>query len=101
MFGIVEVRAFVDDLRVVLQAEEAMRESGRNPEHAHLLVRELDTGPFPLARRLATQIHGHVECRSGNNADELPLSLPRPKLEPAQYALAGPAVIVLYEGHIQ
>ena len=94
---IVERRAFVDDIAVVGERAEPVRESHRHPQHLLVLVVQLHSEPLTELRRAGADVDGDVEHRSATAADQLSLRVRLLIVKPAQHAALRPGVVILHE----
>src|SRR5690606_19597455 len=79
----------------------AVREAGRNPQLAMIVLAQLDTGPAPETRRAAAQVNRHVEHPPAYDAHQLALGLLQLVVQPAQHTARRARVVVLHEIDIE
>ena len=70
-----DLGAFVVDERIVLEGDEAMSESDRNPEREVVPRTQFATDPFGIGRRTFSEIDRDIEDGTLNAPDQLAHSM--------------------------
>src|SRR6185437_16407836 len=96
-----EIRAAVQEIRRIAECQEALRDAGRNPQHAPVLLGESHSDPAAVGWRAATHVDGHIEDFAPDDADQLSLGLLYLIVQAPQGMSHRTAVIVLHEPHAE
>lgn len=97
----VVVGRLVQEVGRLAEHHEAVREAGRHPQLAVVVLAEFDPVPLPEGRRALAQVHRHVEDAALDDPYELALRVLDLVVQAAQHALGGAGVVVLHEVHLE
>ena len=100
VFRVVEIRAFVVEMRGLAQYEEAVGHARRHPELMLIVRREDGPEPLPERRGIGADVHGHVKNAAQRDGDQLALRMAALEMQATQGAPAGTRMIVLHEGEV-
>ena len=100
VIGVVEVVAFVAELRHVGKHQESMGESPGNQELVLVFLGQKFAVPAPVGPAAAAKVHGNVIYTAADDAHQLALGELLLKVQPAQHAFAAHGLVVLHEGDV-
>ena len=101
MLGVPVVRGLVKKLSCFAGDDKAMGKARWHPQLALVVCRQFNAHPFAEVGRRATQIDCHVKHSALGHANQFALWILDLVMQATQHPLAGFAVVVLNEIHIQ
>src|SRR5581483_10588539 len=91
------VRRLVEEVGRLREHQEAVAETGRDPEQLMVLSRQAQPDPFAEARTRSAQVDDDVEHFAGDDAHELSLRLLDLVVQAAENSARRARMIVLHE----